>query len=59
MYSLDALFGLPRKKSAGTSVRQPIHGDIFFCDQSGVDEFVNNSQPVKAPAKVLEIPSLM
>ena len=37
---MDALFGLPRKKSSGTSYRDAIHGHYFFCDQSAVDEFV-------------------
>ena len=37
---MDALFGLPRKKSAGTSHRAPLHADLFFQDQSAVDEFV-------------------
>ena len=38
MYALDGLFGLPRKKSAGESFRPPLHGSLFFCDQSDVDE---------------------
>ena len=36
---MDALFGLPRKKSAGTSYREPLLKDVFFIDQSLVDEF--------------------
>ena len=40
VYSIDALFGLPRKKSAGTSHRAPLHADLFFQNQSEVDEFV-------------------
>ena len=38
--SMDALFGLPRKKSAGTSVRSPLFGRTMFMDQNTVDEFV-------------------
>ena len=38
--SLDALFGLPRKKAAGKSHRDPLHGDVFFDSQSSVDEHV-------------------
>ena len=38
--SMDALFGLPRKKSAGQSFRKAIHGHLFFRDQSAVDEYV-------------------
>lgn len=38
--SMDALFGLPRKKSAGTSARPPLFGHMMFIDQSCVDEYV-------------------
>ena len=42
---MDALFGLPpRKKSAGSSVRDPLHGDVFFGDQVAVDEHVSSYQ---------------
>ena len=41
--AMDALFGLPRKKSAGTSYRDPLHGELFFCRQSPVDLFVEES----------------
>ena len=37
---MDALFGLPRKKAAGTSFRDPIHGHLFFGKQERVDDFV-------------------
>lgn len=40
---MDALFGLPRKKSAGSSHRDPLHGDLFFGDQAAVDEHVASS----------------
>ena len=43
---MDALFGLPRKKAAGRSYQDPLHGDIFFCDQNEVDQFVSLSVPV-------------
>ena len=49
MYSLDALFGLPRKKSAGKSFRDAVHGNLFFCNQGSVDEFVNNFSNFKEP----------
>ncbi len=39
-HCMDAVFGLPRKKSAGQSFREPIHGHLFFGDQTLVDEFV-------------------
>lgn len=44
--SMDALFGLPRKKSAGISYRDAIHGHYFFNEQAMVDEFVA-SAPVR------------
>ena len=40
--SFDALFGLPRKKSAGSSVREPLHGQNIFNKQSDVDDFIDN-----------------
>ena len=40
LLSMDALFGLPRKKSAGISFRDPIHGHVFFGQQERVDEHV-------------------
>ncbi len=43
IYSLDALFGLPRKKSAGNSYRPPLHGHLSFIDQAEVDEYVASS----------------
>lgn len=43
IYSLDALFGLPRKKSAGHSFRPPLHGHLCFIDQAEVDEYVANN----------------
>ena len=46
--SIDGLFGLPRKKSAGKSYRNAVHGGLFFCNQSNVDQFVNESCAVKS-----------
>jgi len=37
---MDVLFGLPRKKSAGQSHKDPLYGHIFFKDQHSVDEHV-------------------
>ncbi len=53
--SIDALFGLPRKKSAGVSHRDPVQGSLFFCDQSSVDEFVKTSCHPKKLEMVLAI----
>ena len=38
--SMDAIFGLCRKKSVGISVRPPLFLHTFFEDQERVDEFV-------------------
>ncbi len=38
--SMDALFGLCRKKSAGTSVQPPLNGTLMFASQCEVDDFV-------------------
>ena len=38
--SIDALFGLCRKKSPGSSVRDPLQLGTFFECQSDVDAFV-------------------
>ena len=40
VFALDALFGLPQKKTAGRSHRPALHGSLFFCNQDSVDEFV-------------------
>lgn len=56
MISMDALFGLPRKKCAGTSYREPLHGMLFFEDQNGVDSFVEAAPKVKKSSnKVLAV----
>ena len=39
---MDALFGLPRKKISGISYREALSGNIFFANQTSVDEFVNS-----------------
>ena len=44
---MDALFGLPRKKAAGVSYREPLHGDLFFNNQSAVVE--NSEQSTSMP----------
>ena len=47
IYAMDALFGLPRKKVAGHSYREPLHGNLWFGDQLEVDGFVAQSQQSK------------
>ena len=44
---MDALFGLPRRKSAGQSHRQPLHGSLFFKDQHEVDEHIAGAKGQK------------
>lgn len=50
---MDGIFGLPRKKAAGISHREPVHGPLFFCDQHSVDEFVNSYSITKKMHTVL------
>ena len=52
MYAHGGLFGLPRKKSARERFPSPLHGRLFFCDQSDVDEFVDGSCGQKELFKV-------
>ena len=49
---MDALFGLPRKKAAGVSHRDSLHGDLFLCDQTAVDEHVASYEMPKREPKV-------
>ena len=49
---MDAVFGLPRKKSSGCSYRDPLYKDVFFSDQLTVDEFVNNYENPKTLSSV-------
>ncbi len=53
--SMDALFGLPRKKSAGVSYRAPLHADLFFKDQLSVDEFVDKNSSDTTKSRVSAI----
>lgn len=52
-YAMDALFGLPRKKAAGQSYREPLHGKLCFHDQLAVDEFVAQSKQSKRVKNVI------
>lgn len=52
MYAMDALFGLPRKKSAGVSYRDPLHDNLFFYSQSDIDQFVADSKHSKSSSNV-------
>ena len=54
MFAMDALFGLPRKKSAGKSYRNPLH-DEFFCDQSPVDQYVAESDKPKISSQACKL----
>ena len=44
---MDAVFGLPRKKSAGLSYRDPVNGRLLFYNQATVDEYVSTYQTSK------------
>lgn len=50
--AMDALFGLPRKKSAGLSYRHPLYRDLHFLDQEVVDQYVSDYPKSKALAVV-------
>ena len=52
---MDALFGLPRKKAAGKSYREALHGHLFFGPQSLVDDFVSSSSHEPKTPKVCNI----
>ena len=49
---MDALLGLPRKKAAGVSHRDSLHGDLLFGDQTAVDEHVASYEMPKREPKV-------
>lgn len=49
VFAMDALFGLPRKRSAGVSYRDPLHRELFFCKQPPVDLFVEESAMSRKP----------
>ena len=55
MYALDALFGLPRKRAAGVSHRPALHGNLFFCNQESVDEFVTKENDMKQSFQVVTL----
>lgn len=57
--SIDALFGLPRKHSAGSSSREALHGSLYFLDQSSVDEFVNSTTVEKDVVPQVQIMPLI
>ena len=42
--SMDANFGLCRRKAAGKSVHPPLSGSEFFFEQSEVDSYVTHYQ---------------
>ena len=43
---MDACFGFPRKKSAGSSVNEPRFGCDMFADQADVDNFIEKHTSV-------------
>ena len=53
--SLDALFGLPRRKLAGKSYRDALHGHLWFADQEKVDIFVETAQKTSAKHEKVSI----
>ena len=51
--TMDACFGLVRKKSASKHVLPSRHGDLFFIDQDNVDHFVHSYKHTKVLRKVI------
>eukprot|EP00794_Sanderia_malayensis_P013416 gene13416-14792_t len=49
--SMDACFGLFRKKSASKHILSSRHSDLFFLDQENVDDFVESYQFTKSVNK--------
>ena len=49
---MDALFGLPRKKSSGMSISHPLLESLMFHDQLSVDEFVSETRESTAKSDV-------
>lgn len=47
-YSVDGNFGLCRKKSAGNSVRPPLHDSTMFLPQEEVDQYVQSYGKIEA-----------
>ena len=47
IYAMDALFGLPRKRAAGVSYRPAVQANLFFLEQSCVDEHVAGAKAHK------------
>ena len=53
--SVDANFGLCRKKAAGTSVHDPLSKTAMFFDQNEVNQFVDNYSGAKSEAPSVSI----
>lgn len=52
---MDALFGLPRKMSAGSSYRSPLFENLLFLDQCAVDQYVHEYPKPKSMTAVRRI----
>ena len=49
-------FGLPRRKLAGKSYREPLHGFLRFSDQEYVDNFMKHAAvPSKQEYIILKV----
>ncbi|XP_064637736.1 uncharacterized protein LOC135493966 isoform X2 [Lineus longissimus] len=47
--SMDANFGLVRKKTSGRSVEEPKHSGVYFVDQNEVDQFLKENSKTQPP----------
>jgi len=57
--SIDANFGLCRKKNAGTSVREPLSGNSMFGDQGKVNDYVLSSMTESVPSATNKVDKYM
>jgi len=54
--SVDACFGLPRKKTSGASHRSPLSNNMFFYNQEHVDNFMASYPSSKNDPKKVYLP---
>lgn len=47
---MDALFGLPRKKEAGKSYRDPLYKQTYFVEQIDIDKYVEDMNADSMPS---------
>ena len=53
--SIDANFGLCRKKASGSGVHEPLSGTTVFCNQHNVDSFIANYETVTCRSRISSV----